>query len=101
MLNMDDNLTSLDDLQRKIDEANALKGLKKEGEPEEEQPQNMGAVLQVGIELVSGVAVGAFAGYFLDRWLGTMPLFFILCFFLGAAAGWRNLMRQARKGTES
>jgi len=98
---LDENLPSLDDLQKKIDEANALKGLKKEGEPEEEQPQNMGAALQVGIELVSGVAVGAFVGYFIDHWLGTMPLFFILCFFLGAAAGWRNLVRQARKGTGS
>ena len=96
----DENLPSLDDLQKKIDEASTLAGVKKEGEAQEEQPQNMGAALQVGIELVSGVAVGSFIGFGLDRWLGTLPLFFIVCFFLGAAAGFRNLIRQARQGVD-
>lgn len=96
----DKNLPSLDDLQRKIDEANSHNAVKKEGEPDAVPQGNMGAALQVGIELVAGVAVGSFTGYFIDRWLGTMPLFFIICFFLGAAAGFRNLVRSAKQGTD-
>ncbi len=95
------NLPSLDELQRKIDEANVQNGMKKLGEPEGETSDGMGAAMQVSIELVSGVAVGSFIGYFLDHWLGTMPWFFITCFFIGAAAGFRNLVRQARKGTDT
>ncbi len=94
-----ENLPSLDDLQRKINEANSQAGMKNEGEPKAEEPQNAGAAMQVGIELVAGVAVGSFVGFYLDRWLGTTPWFFIVCFFLGAAAGFRNLVRQARKDT--
>jgi ATP synthase protein I len=93
-----DNLPSLEELQRKIDEAHVQNGVKSEGEPEGDSRQGMGAALQVGVELVSGVAVGSFIGYFLDHWLGTLPWFFIICFFVGAAAGFRNLIRQARKG---
>lgn len=99
MSESDPNLPSLEALQRKIDEASSLKGVKT-GEPESSSNEGMGAALQVGIELVAGVAVGSVIGYFLDHWLGTMPLFFILCFFLGAAAGFRNLIRQARQGTD-
>lgn len=96
-----ENLPSLDELQRKIDEANSQAGMKTKDEPEAENSQNMGAALQVGIELVAGVAVGSFVGYYLDRWLGTTPWFFIICFFLGAAAGFRNLVRQAQRNTDS
>ena len=39
-----------------------------------------GVGLQVGIELVAGVAGGTLAGFFLDRWLGTAPLLLILFF---------------------
>lgn len=99
MTGPDQNLPSLEDLQHKIDEANIQKGVKKEGESESSSTTGMGAALQVGVELVSGVAVGSLIGYFLDRWLGTMPLFFITCFFIGAAAGFKNLVRNARRDT--
>ncbi|HET6469479.1 MAG TPA: AtpZ/AtpI family protein [Geminicoccaceae bacterium] len=52
-----------------------------------------GAGLQVGIELVAGVGFGALLGYGLDRWLGTSPLFLIVLFVLGAAAGTLNAYR--------
>jgi len=47
--------------------------------------------------LFSGAAVGGVSGYFLDRWLGTSPLFLIGCFFLGFAAGLYSLMREVGK----
>ena len=46
-----------------------------------------GSGLQAGIEVVAGVGFGVLLGWALDRWLGTMPLFLIVFFMLGAAAG--------------
>lgn len=52
-----------------------------------------GRVMQLGIELFSAVAVGTGIGYFLDKWLETAPMFLIVFFFLGVAAGFINLYR--------
>lgn len=60
-----------------------------------------GAGLQVGIELVAGVAFGALLGYGLDRWLGTAPLLLIAFFMLGAAAGTLNAYRWLRRFSEA
>ena len=48
---------------------------------------------RVATELVAGIAVGAFAGWLLDRWLGTTPAFMLVLFFLGAAGGLMNIWR--------
>lgn len=61
------------------------------------QPLNFGSGLQVGIELVAGVGGGFLIGWALDRWLGTTPLFLILFFILGAAAGVLNAYRHLRR----
>ena len=39
------------------------------------------------------LALGGLGGFFLDRWLHTMPLFLILLMLCGLAAGVRSLMR--------
>jgi ATP synthase protein I len=59
-----------------------------------------GPALQVGIELVAGVIGGALLGYALDRWLGTWPIWFLVLFFLGAAAGMLNAYRYIRRISE-
>ena len=52
-----------------------------------------GKALRAATDLVAALAVGGFLGYWLDRWLGTMPLFMIVMFFLGFAAGFLNIYR--------
>jgi len=37
----------------------------------------------------------AFFGYHLDKWLDTTPIFFIIFFFLGVAAGALNIYKLA------
>jgi len=46
-----------------------------------------GAMLRIGIEMVSAVAVGVGIGWLLDAWLGTKPWLMVVFFFMGAAAG--------------
>lgn len=55
--------------------------------------QSLSQGYRMGLEFVSAVAVGAFIGYWLDRWFGTAPLFLITLLLLGTVAGIRNLMR--------
>lgn len=72
--------------------------------PSEPERLNFGAGLQAGIEVLAGVAGGVLIGWGLDRWLETKPLFLIVFFLLGSAAGvlnsWRFLRRmQERSGS--
>jgi ATP synthase protein I len=55
----------------------------------------LGALSAVGIAFVLAVVIGAAIGYWLDRLTGLSPLFFILFFFLGLAAGIVNVVRTA------
>lgn len=67
--------------------------------PEEgpHQASGMGMAMRVGLEMVCGTGVGAAVGYGLDRWFGTLPLFLILCFMLGTAAGILTVIRSTRE----
>jgi ATP synthase protein I len=55
-----------------------------------------GLAMQVGAELLAAMVVGAGMGWLLDWWLATLPLFFLVFFFLGAGAGMFNVFRRAR-----
>ena len=52
--------------------------------------------MRLGSELIAGVAVGVFIGYWLDRAFGTWPLWLMVFFMLGVAAGLLNVFRTAR-----
>ncbi|BBK34558.1 hypothetical protein STHU_51920 [Allostella humosa] len=54
---------------------------------------SLGWAFRIGVDLVSALIVGVGIGWFLDRTFETMPLFLVLFFFLGAAAGALNVWR--------
>jgi ATP synthase protein I len=54
-------------------------------------------VSTVGFHMVISTAVGLAMGYGLDRLLHTSPWFTIIFFILGVAAGFRELIRIAKR----
>lgn len=77
-----------------------IKQAKLNSQGEEERGRSSSA-MSVGIDLVAGVASGSFIGYYLDKWLGTLPVFFIICFFLGVAGAFRNILRSAENSDDA
>ncbi|MEW5982144.1 MAG: AtpZ/AtpI family protein [Acidobacteriota bacterium] len=55
--------------------------------------RSIGALSTVGLAFVLAIVIGAWFGSVLDGWLGTKPVFFIVFFFLGLAAGMLNVFR--------
>ena len=69
-----------------------------------QQPQNtaarssaMGIAFRLTTELVAGIFVGGGIGLLLDKWLGTGPLFLLIFFSLGMAAGIMNVFKTAKQ----
>ena len=57
----------------------------------------LGQAFKISIELVAGVAVGGFIGWYLDGWLGTRPWLLVLFLVLGFAGGMMNTIRTAQR----
>ena len=57
----------------------------------------LGFALRIGVELLAALVVGGGIGWLLDHWLGTLPLFLLIFFFLGAGAGMLNVFRAAKE----
>ncbi len=87
----------LEELEARIKAARARKegGFRHDG-----QQTAIGAVWQMVLELVVGMAMGAGIGYGLDALFGTLPIFLVLFSLLGFAAGVRTMMRTAREVQE-
>ncbi len=52
-----------------------------------------GMAMRLAIELVAALGVSVFLGLWLDRELGSAPLFLILLLIMGMAAGFMNVYR--------
>ena len=91
MLKEKDEIPSLEHLDSKI---NQMKSKLEPALPE--KPRGVAAAMQMGVELLAGALVGGVSGFYLDKWLGTSPFLFILCFFLGCAGGFMTLQRSMR-----
>ena len=68
-------------------------------EPPKEKPllRQLFEASTVGIQLVLSTFVGFGMGYFLDKFLGTFPWLTIVFLILGIVAGFRELLRVARR----
>ena len=53
--------------------------------------------INVSIELITGIALGAISGYFLDNWLNTKPLMIIILIIVGTAVGFYNAFKTIKK----
>ena len=60
-------------------------------------PTSMGIAFRFTAELVSALVVGGAMGWGLDWLFHTRPVFLVVMFVLGAAAGIRNVMRAAKE----
>ncbi len=45
------------------------------------------------VEIIAGIAVGGFLGWWLDKWLNTKPIFTLILLFLGMVSGLYNVIR--------
>jgi ATP synthase protein I len=68
-------------------------------EPSKEKPllKQLLDASTVGIQLVLSTFVGFGMGYFLDKFLGTSPWLTAIFLILGIVAGFRELLRVARR----
>jgi ATP synthase protein I len=81
----------LRELGEKLDKARGVGRKRNDGPP----PGALGIAFRFATELGAALVVGAGLGWLLDRWLHTAPIFIVVMFILGAAAGIRNVMRAA------
>jgi ATP synthase protein I len=63
----------------------------------EPPPTSMGIALRFSTEMVVALILGGLLGYGIDWLAGTKPIFMIVFFVLGAAAGILNVVRAARE----
>ena len=88
--------SDLKDLEKKIREARHGKEPDAEELSRIRKAQNSKMAMQAGYEFVASVMLSAILGYFIDRWLGTAPLFLISLFLLGTAAGFLSIFRVSK-----
>jgi ATP synthase protein I len=51
----------------------------------------------IGLHLISGIAVGLFIGYMLDRWLDSSPWLTMIFLGVGIAAGFKNMYTDTKR----
>ncbi len=57
----------------------------------------LGQALNLAIEMMAALGVGAGLGWLLDSWLDTRPWLLVVFLFIGMAAGLRNAYRRAKR----
>jgi F0F1-type ATP synthase assembly protein I len=83
-------------LQRQIDEAKSHAGMDQHDTISGNGGAGMGQGMQAAGEFIAGAGIGSVCGYFLDRSLQTSPIFLVIGFVLGFAAGVYGMIRRAK-----
>jgi len=92
--------SSLNDLDRRLKEAQARRQAEKDREAKGKgraADTGIGLGFRIAVDMLAALLVGVGLGLVLDRWLNTVPLFLILFLFLGGAAGILNAYRTATR----
>jgi ATP synthase protein I len=90
MTRQDDKRDRLDTLEKK------LSASRQRHQPEEQGRANasmLGLAWRLTIEMLAGIGVGGFIGWWIDKVLGTEPIFMLLMLVLGMGAGLMNSVR--------
>ncbi len=53
----------------------------------------LGLAWRLMVEMLAGIGVGGFVGWWMDKWFQTAPVFLLLLLLLGMAAGLLNSVR--------
>ena len=61
----------------------------------------IGVLSTVGLTLVFATVIGLFIGIKIDKWLNTSPWFTAIFFFIGLAAGFRNLFIYSKRSQQT
>ncbi|MFH1349968.1 MAG: AtpZ/AtpI family protein [Pseudomonadota bacterium] len=62
--------------------------------------RTLGYLSTVGLAMAFSIGIGAVAGYYLDKWLGTSPWLFFVFLGFGIAAAFRNLYLMYKKAKD-
>ncbi len=92
----DEMKANLDDLGTRVSAA------RKANEPETSkgglnEATTYGIATRLVAELIAGLLIGVFAGWYLDQLFNTKPWLMIVFIIIGAAAGIMNVMRAAKQ----
>ncbi|MGL4636451.1 MAG: AtpZ/AtpI family protein [Beijerinckiaceae bacterium] len=61
----------------------------------------MGMGIRVSTELVAGVLVGGFIGWWIDRWLDSSPFGLLIMLMIGMLAGFWNVYKMSMRSSTS
>ena len=92
-----------DELRQKIKDAQARQDHETGAALDKSQKRSKtdSVAFRAATDLVAGVAVGTFIGYWIDRFFGSTPFGMIIFLFLGFIAGFMNIYRSQMSQMQS
>jgi ATP synthase protein I len=97
-----DNNKKSDEMKAVLDDLNTrVNAARQANEPKQQGGLNEGTTYGIATrlvaELIAGLLIGVFAGWYLDQLFDTKPWLMIIFIIIGAAAGILNVMRAAKQ----
>lgn len=84
-------------LEDRLDDANKQRDQQNGSDHASRRGNAIGLAFRLASELIAGFVVGGLLGWWIDSFFGTTPLFLLIFFTLGLAAGILNVVRTAKK----